>query len=88
MFTGLECEYWCVCVCVFMHWTGSVCVCVHALDWKCVCVILNYKAGQVDDAGWREKVANSQEKKIGRHTSSYTYLLYVDVSYLPANPDA
>ena len=74
----------CVCVCVFMHWTG---------DWKCtgleVCVNMQkyiYKIGQVDDG--RLEGAGRIHKKRGRHTSSYMYLLYVDVSYPPANPDA
>ena len=74
--TGLECE------------TGEcVCVCVHALDWKCVCEHAKVHLQTASWlAGWRAQVENSQEKT--EHTSSYMYLLYVDVSYPPANPDA
>ena len=91
--------YWtgnvCVCVCVcnwnywnVQDWTG--------LDWTglevCVCVNMQkYLTKQVRLmlAGWRAQVENSQEKKRGRHRSSYKNLLYyVDVSYPPANPDA
>ena len=88
----------CVCVCVFMHWTGDwKCVCVHAInrnywnvqDWtgsvyECVCVCV---CVCVHTGGSVQELAGRQEKK-REEEGIQAATNYVDIGYPPANPDA